>query len=61
MKCMQCSIEVGCILSACSTIRKIMEKLYEVNVRFRYIIHKFSAASKKTCRHRYRDQPLNTM
>ena len=45
---MQCSVEYGCIVSACSTIRKIMEKLYEVSVKFSYIIHKFSAASKKT-------------
>ena len=45
---MQCSVEDGCTLSACSTIRKIMEKLYEVSVKFRYIIHTFSAASKKT-------------
>ena len=48
MKCMQCSVEDGCILRACFKIRKIIEKLYEVSVKFSCIIHKFSAASKKT-------------
>jgi hypothetical protein len=48
MKSAQWPAEHGYQLSVYSTIRKTVENLYQVSIKFRYIMHNFTATSKET-------------
>jgi hypothetical protein len=58
---MQCSVEDGYQPSVYSKVRKTVENIYQVSIKFRCTTRKFNATSKKTPRRHHTDQPLNSV